>query len=577
MPFRKPRFRKDPVRLSPAEINAALERATVPEHSVPFMAAVSGGEPLAIGGFLFFARGEWLIAVGYPLDGGEAEGAFEQALSRTLRMTRARDCWAIAPRLPPRLADRRVEADRYYVLPAAAPLPSRLERLADRAARRLTVAEEEAFGPGHRRLWAEFMNRVDLPPRVRELYARTPALLGRTPGLALLSARDPEGRIAACLLVDRAPRRFTSYLLGAHSREPYIPHASDLLFREMIHAARREGKEFVHLGLGVNEGIRRFKEKWGARPGPNYEMAAWREEGGWRAEAGDLARGPARMPREPLSKQEFMAGLPRQRHLAMLWEIERDGRRSFLVGTAHFFGFSFERSLRRLFEKVETVLFEGPLDSSSLERVARIGRTPEPDGPRLAGLLDAEEIARLERVVCGPRGRWARFFGLEHPDPPDVRHLLAATRPWYAFFSLWTAFVARRGWKESVDLEAWRIAQEMGKTVIAMERLEEQIATLEEIPLPRIVHFLRGCRLWGRMMRRYERFYLKGEIDRLFGTSIEFPTRTEQVIHHRDARFLERMRPSLEKVGAAVFVGSAHLIGLRGMLAEAGFSVRRRR
>ncbi len=226
---------------------------------------------------------------------------------------------------------------------------------------------------------------------------------------------------------------------------------------------------------------------------------------------------------------------------------------------------------------METVLFEGPLDPESLEAVARIGRTPPPGGPRLAAHLAEEEIARLERVVCGPRGRWARFFGFEHPDPPDVRERLAGTRPWYAFFSLWAAFVSRRGWEESVDLEAWRIAREMGRTVIALETLEEQIETLEGIPLARIVNFLRGCRRWGRMMRRYERFYLKGEPERLFGTSIEFPTRTELVIRRRDARFLERMRPYLLQGGSAVFVGSAHLIGLREMLAEAGFRVRRKR
>ncbi len=563
--------------LSPREVTAALERARVPEHSVPFMAAVSGGEPFACGDFLFYAREDWLIAVGYPLGEEDAEKDFEEALAEALRRTHARDCWAIAPRLPSRLADRRVESDRYYVLSLAARIPPRLERAAERAEARLAVEETVTFDAAHRRLWAEFLSRVALPPRVRELYARTPGLLGRTPGLALLSARDAEGRIAACLLIDRAPRRFTSYLLGAHSRAPYTPYATDLLFREMIRAARREGKDHLHLGLGVNDGIRRFKEKWGAAPGPDYEMASWREGEGWRAEVNDLARVLARLPREPVSRHEFLASLPRERRYAMLWEVEREGRRSFLGGTAHFFGFRFERSFRRLFEEVETVLFEGPLDPKSLEAVARIGRTPPAGGPRLATLLAEEEIARLERVVCGPRGRWARFFGFEHPDPPDVRGLLTGTRPWYAFFSLWAAFVARRGWKESVDLEAWRIAREMGKTVIALETLEEQIETLEGIPLARIVNFLRGCRRWGRMMRRYERFYLQGEPERLFGTSIEFPTRTELVIHRRDARFLERMRPYLLQGGGAVFVGSAHLIGLRGMLAEAGFRVRRRR
>jgi hypothetical protein len=31
-------------------------------------------------------------------------------------------------------------------------------------------------------------------------------------------------------------------------------------------------KSYIHLGLGVNAGIRRFKAKWGAVPTRRYEM-----------------------------------------------------------------------------------------------------------------------------------------------------------------------------------------------------------------------------------------------------------------------------------------------------------------
>jgi uncharacterized protein YbaP (TraB family) len=128
-----------------------------------------------------------------------------------------------------------------------------------------------------------------------------------------------------------------------------------------------------------------------------------------------------------------------------------------------------------------------------------------------------------------------------------------------------------------VDLEAWQLALAMGKTVHGMESLPEQIETLESIPMARIVDFLRQCRQWDRYIQRNVHAYLKGDVDRMFGTSIEFPTRTELVIHRRDRRFLERMRPFIEAGRCAVFVGSAHMINLRGMLASAGFSIRRAR
>jgi hypothetical protein len=541
------------------------------------MAAMSDGEPFLVGPYLFLAAEDWLLAVGYPIEDGGRSVGFEPALAEALRLTAARDCWAICPELPGRLKAHRSSRDQYYILALPAEIPGRLERLAERAAENLTVEAGINFTPAHQRLWAEFTGRAALPPNVRELFARTDAVLQRAPGLALLNAWDRNGNLAACLLLDAAPRRFTSYLLGAFSRTAYTPHASDLLFREMIRMAQRDGKQFLHLGLGVNEGIRRFKAKWGGLPGLPYEMAQWQERESLREGVGDLMRMLAAMPREPMSKRQFLASLPPQRRFAMLWEIERNGRLSWIGGTAHFFCYSFERSFRDLFEKVDTVLFEGPLDPASLDQVSEKGRTPGPESPRVIDALTEEDIRRLERVVCGPRGFWARFMGAECQNPPDVLHLLAHTRHWMAFFSLWTGFLARRGWTQSVDLEAWQLALAMGKTVHGMESLPEQIETLESIPMARIVDFLRQCRQWDRYIQRNVHAYLKGDVDRMFGTSIEFPTRTELVIHRRDRRFLDRMRPCLEEGRCAVFVGAAHMINLRGMLASAGFSIRRAR
>jgi TraB/PrgY/gumN family len=563
--------------VTPADVNIILEKATVPEHSVAFMAAMSNGEPFQVGPYLFIAAEDWLLAVGYPLEDSYTPKGFEQALAEALRRTAARDCWAICPELPERLKVHRRDQDQYHVLALDAAVPGRLERVAERATAVLKVEEGITFTPAHRRLWAEFMGRVALPSNVRELYARTETVLPRAPGLSLLNAWDSQGNLAACLLLDAAPRLFTSYLIGAYSRVHCTPHASDVLFREMIRIARRNGKEFLHLGLGVNDGIRRFKTKWGGRPGQPYELAQWQEKEGLREGVDDFMRMLAAMPRESVSKRQFLASLPPQRTFAMLWELEKNRRRSWIGGTAHFFCYSFDYSFRELFEKVDTVMFEGPLDQASLDQVSAIGRTPGPESPRVVDALDEEDIRRLERVVCGPRGFWARWVGAEQQNPSDVRHLLSSTRHWMAFFSLWTSFLARRGWTQSVDLEAWHLALDMGKAVRGMESIPEQIETLESIPMPRIVNFLRQCRHWNRYIKRNVRAYLKGDVERMFGTSIEFPTRTEFVIHRRDTRFLERMRPFIEEGRCAVFVGAAHMINLRGMLAEAGFSVRRRR
>jgi uncharacterized protein YbaP (TraB family) len=556
------------------DLNAVLENATVPEHSVAFMRAMSGGDPFLAGPYLFIAAHEWLLAVGYPLSGNYCPEEFDQALAQALRRTGAKDCWAICPSLPTRLRVHCQNQDCYYLLPVDAGVPRRLERLAERAATSLRVEEGTIFTAAHRRLWAEFTGRVALPPNVRELFARTEEVLRRAPGLFVLNAWDPEGHLAGCLVLDTAPRHFLTYLIGAHSRIHYTAHASDLLFLEMIRTARRQGKEFLHLGLGVNEGIRRFKTKWGGKPVLPYQMASWREQEGIRQGVNELMRMLGSRPAQTVSKREYLASLPSQRRFAMLWEMEKNGRRSWIGGTAHFFCYSFAFSLRDLFDRVDTVLLEGPLDQVSLDQVSKIGRSPEPGTPRLIDAMSEEDVRRLKRVVCGPKGLLARLLGLQSPNPPDVRRILSETRPWMAFFSLWTSYLARHGWTQSVDLEAWHLAHDMGKAVRGMETIAEQIETLESIPMPRIVNFVHRCGEWNRYIKHNVRAYLKGDLEAMMGTSIEFPSRTEMVLTRRDARFLDRMAPFLAEGRCAIFVGSAHILNLRKMLTEAGFSVR---
>lgn len=587
--------------LSGADLSALSVRAAVPEHSVPFMQAMSGGKVLLRGDYVFYTADDWLMAMGYKLGcaatlHGISEdyrmvsdtvfdmASFEAALEEALEATGAERCWAIAPELPERLRPFTENQDVLFTLGAGAPVPELLRGPVRKAGMRLTVREGRDFTAGHRRLWAEFLGRVTMRPNVRALYAGTDAALalareGKTGlDLRLLDAVDTEGNITASLLLDYTPAAFSSYIIGAHSREHYAPHATDLLFSAMLQKAQAEGKSFVHLGLGVNEGITRFKRKWRGEVRAPYAMAAWKEAprkaaGSTRKEVDRAMRALLEAP-PGLSKQQIFDTFPKQRTFAMIREVRKGDAVSYLCGTAHFFCYSFELSFREIFEPLDTIIFEGPLDEDFLAAVEKHGRNPEKGAPSTADTLTEEEIREVERMVYGPEGFAARLLGMQQPRRVDVRGLLNDTRPWFAFFSLWVAFLERQGWSQSVDLEAWHTAKDMGKQVIGMENLEEQIDSLEVIPLPRVTDFLRRVRHWPSYMKRNIASYLDGDLDLMLGTSIEFPSRTEQVIDRRDERFRQRMRPFLEAGNCAVFVGSAHLIGLTPMLEADGFTVR---
>ena len=257
----------------------------------------------------------------------------------------------------------------------------------------------------------------------------------------------------------------------------------------------------------------------------------------------------------------------------MLWELRKNGKTSWIGGTAHAFKYSFADAFRSLFAAVDTVIFEGPLDPASLSAFGRHGRTRDTDAPCVIDYLKEAEIRHLERVVNGPQGALVTFLNAAWPSPADVRGILATHRPWSVFFTLYYAFLERHGWNQSVDLEAWEIAHDMGRNVIGMESIDEQIASLESVPMDRILNFLRRPDDWKRRMRQGLSAYLDGDLPRMFNTGTEFPTRTSTVISLRDQRFRERMMPYIEQGRTAVFVGTAHMLNLENMLRADGFTV----
>lgn len=574
-------------------VDNLAEFARVPEHSPVLMKALSGGEPLIIGQYLFFSAANWLSAIAYPLYGKYDDAVFLEALDKAIRQTGTQYCFAIGSSLPGRLHADIVDRDRFYILGTEHAIPGRLKNAVKRVSDQLEISENCQFTSRHRQLWAEFLQRSmsgqgsPMSARVRELYAKTPrAMQARHKELRFLDARDKAGNLVASLLLDYSPRLFTSYILGAHSRKYYVPHAHDLLFAEMLSSSKQAGKHFVHLGLGVNEGILRFKLKWGGKPYFAYQLAQWTEKNvsvyqvPEQVDALDkenvgqtLAMVLMRYHGNPSARQ-VLGESPPLKPFAMLWKVEKEGKISWLGGTAHFFYYSFESSFRKLFRRVDNVIFEGPLDSGFMSKVDEAGKTL-PDGMTpLIDMLEEHEVAKLENIVWGPQGKLVKFLGMAAKNKKDVRWLLSHARPWHAFFSLWTAFLERQGWKNSVDMEAWRIAREMDKNVIAMESLEEQLDALGSLPVQRVLNFFRSCDQWKHRSKRNLQAYLAGDLELMMGSSAEFPTRTEYVIGRRDQRFRERMRPYLEQGRSAVFVGTAHLVNLRKMLVEDGFKVR---
>jgi hypothetical protein len=265
--------------ITPQEEAYILEKAYVPEHIVSLMVLISKGDPFLIEDHLGLVRDNWLILVGYPLDQRFSPGRSEKIIERVLETFRPEILWFIGPEIPASLLNtcQERETDQYYRLDLEkVKVKPSLRREVDKASQELTIERGRSISKEHEALISELLKREKLPPRVRELYRAMPDYVGHSSTASVLNARNREGKLCAFYVVDLAAKGFTTYILGTHSKKNYAPHASDLLFFEMMALTREHGKSIIDLGLGVNEGIRRFKEKWGGVPFLNYEFCEHR-------------------------------------------------------------------------------------------------------------------------------------------------------------------------------------------------------------------------------------------------------------------------------------------------------------
>ena len=261
--------------LTSDEESYILDNAYVPEHCIRLMTHVSGGEPFLIDDFFICRKENWVILIGYPLEDKFFIDRLEAVFSRVKKEFRPEFVSLIAPRMPPALAEicQETESDAYFTLKAQKPeIRSPLKRNLTKARRNLSVEFSSGMQDDHQELMHEFVGRTRLAERVKRLLFKMPQFVADSDMAFALNAWDKTNKLAAFYVVDLEAKRFANYVMGCHSKKNYVLGASDLLLFELINLSLEYDKSYLHLGLGVNSGIRRFKAKWGAEPTRRYEM-----------------------------------------------------------------------------------------------------------------------------------------------------------------------------------------------------------------------------------------------------------------------------------------------------------------
>lgn len=239
------------------------QHAYVPEHLIEYVTAVSGGKPYYFQDYLCYAHRNHLIFIGYPLADNPAK--ISRVYPAVCERFNPHSITVVADDLSGLPEGNEIQpTDRYYRLNL--PLKSLNADVAymlRRAERELKI-EVGQFGREHKKIIKDFIGRQDLSDEQVHIFKHVQNYMKRSKTAHLLEARKAD-RLVAFSIVDMGSARYAFYQFNFRSNKIAVPGASDLLFNEMVRLAQSKGKRAINLGLGVQPGIRRFKEKWGGK------------------------------------------------------------------------------------------------------------------------------------------------------------------------------------------------------------------------------------------------------------------------------------------------------------------------
>ena len=272
-------------------------RAIVPEQLPHYVQSVSALRPLQIGPCLGWRLADRLVLAAFPDReppyAPEALTEAEQAAAEAAALPGLRHIAVLAPFRPAAAPANAVTTrDDCWAVPLPAPAPAaKLRNMLRRARRDIAVTIDRTWTPDHARLRDEAVRRLCEAPGERALsleaasiYAHIEDYLAAGPGTLLYSARRIiDGELCACAVGDHTAYA-TAFYMFAFRAPTAPPGTADALVAALLAEADRRGQRRCNLGLGVHDGIRFFKKKWGARPWLPFLETAWtisRGSGGW--------------------------------------------------------------------------------------------------------------------------------------------------------------------------------------------------------------------------------------------------------------------------------------------------------
>lgn len=264
--------------IGPDRLERVTAEAVVPEQVVGYVIAAAGSRPQMFGACVGYSSDAGVVLVGYPLHDPLDGAAMAAAVDQVLQTPGLERVTVIGPARPPQAPERAESTeDRYVALPLPPPAPRpKLRNLLRRAGRELRLVSGRGFEDDHAALVRRYLDERPLAAGTRRIFQRLPSYLAASAGSLIVSARRPDGRLAAFAVGEFAALATAFFMFCFRDADLAPPGSADLALSGLLQEAEGRGQARMNLGLGVSDGVRFFKRKWGAEPFLPYVETSWR-------------------------------------------------------------------------------------------------------------------------------------------------------------------------------------------------------------------------------------------------------------------------------------------------------------
>jgi hypothetical protein len=263
--------------IGPDRLARVTAAAVVPEQVVDYVRAVAGSMPRMFGTCVGYPSGTGAVLVGYPLHDPFDHRSMAAAVEQVLQTPGLEHITVIGPARPPQAPETAETAeDGYYALPLPPPPPGqKLKNLLRRAGRELRLVSGRRFEADHAALVQRYVDERPLAAGTRQIFRRLASYVEASAGSLIVSARRTDGRLAAFAVGEFAALATAFFMFCFRDADLAPPGSADLAFNGLLQEAQQRGQTRMNLGLGVSDGIRFFKRKWGAETFLPYVETSW--------------------------------------------------------------------------------------------------------------------------------------------------------------------------------------------------------------------------------------------------------------------------------------------------------------